>query len=102
MRTLTLSIPDELYHVFEHIAARDGSTVEAVALDWLARNGPKPRPHLTEAESQAAWDRLLRTMGTVATGDPRSADNDRIDADVARGLASRSGAPTADADMDCT
>lgn len=84
MKTLTLNIPDEFYHAFERIAARDGSTVEAVALDWLARNGPKPRPQLTEAESQAAWDRLLSHMGTVATGDPRSADNDRIDADLAR------------------
>jgi len=84
MRTITLEVPDELYRAFEHTAARDGRPVKAVAVEWLAAHEPKPSPTLTEDESQAAWERLLRHAGSVESGDPHSADNERIDADLAR------------------
>ena len=53
-------------------------------LEFLLRYGPKPCPPLAEEERQAARERLLRFAGAVNSGDPRSADNDRIDADLAR------------------
>jgi len=84
MRTLTFEVPDQLYEAFEKMAAREGRSVEALALEWLARHEPKPRPNLTEDESRAAWDRLLRHAGSFESGDPSSADNERIDADLAR------------------
>jgi len=84
MRTLSFSVPDQLYGAFEEMAAREGRAVEAIAVEWLARHEQKPRPKLTEEENQAAWDRLLRHAGTFESGDPRSADNERIDADLAR------------------
>jgi LPS sulfotransferase NodH len=84
MKTLTFEVPDELYQAFEQTAARDGRPVKAVAAEWLAEHEPKPRPNLTEEESKAAWERLLRHAGSVETGDPHSADNERIDADLAR------------------
>ena len=87
-KTLTFEIPDELYEVFEQRAAREGRTTEAVALEWLAQHGPKPRPKLSEEEMQAALDELLQFAGAANSGDPRSADNERIDEDLAKEYAS--------------
>ena len=84
MRTLTFEVPDELYEAFEQMAAKYGRSVEAVALESLAKHAPKSRADLTEEERRAAWERLMRHMGTVDSGDPHSADNERIDADLAR------------------
>jgi hypothetical protein len=84
MKTLTFEVPDELYEAFEEVAAKDGRSVEAVALEWLAKHEPKPRPKLTDEESRAAWERLMRHAGSFESGDPHSADNERIDADLAR------------------
>jgi urease accessory protein UreE len=83
-KTLTFEIPDELYKVFEEKAAREGRATEAVALEWLARTVYRPRPKLTEEERREAAERLRRHAGAVSSGDPLSADNDRIDADLAR------------------
>jgi len=38
----------------------------------------------TDEEHRAAWERLLRHAGAVRSGEPHCADNDRIDADLAR------------------
>jgi hypothetical protein len=66
------------------IAAKSGRPKEEVAAEWRARYGPKPPPQLTEEEREAAWERLRRHMGAVSSGDPDSANNERIDADLAR------------------
>lgn len=87
-KTLTFEIPNELYEVFEQRAAREGRTTESVALEWLAHHAPKPRPKLSDEERQAALDELLQFAGAANSGDPRSADNDRIDEDLAREYAS--------------
>jgi len=84
MKTLTYEVPDELYQAFEQIAERDGRPVHAVALEWLAKEAARGKPPLSEAERRAARQRLLRHAGCVNSGDPRSADNDRIDTDLAR------------------
>lgn len=83
-KVLTFEVPDELYEAFQQMAAKYGRTTEAVALEWLAKHAPKPRPSLTEAERQAARERFERHFGTWNSGDPNSADNERIDADLAR------------------
>ena len=84
MKTLTFQVSDEVYEACQQIAAKYGRTEEEVVLEWLAKRAQKKRPKLTEEESRAAWERLLRYAGAVSSGDPRSADNDRIDADLAR------------------
>jgi len=84
MKTLTFQVSDEVYEACQQIAAKYGRTEEAVVLEWLVRRISKPRPKLTDEESRAAWERLLQHAGAVSSGDPRSADNDRIDADLAR------------------
>jgi hypothetical protein len=83
-RTLTFEIPNELYEVFEQRAAREGRTPESIALEWLARTVHRRRPKLSEQELKEAWERLARHAGAVSSGDPHSADNDRIDEDLAR------------------
>ncbi|HZN68894.1 MAG TPA: hypothetical protein VFB66_26680 [Tepidisphaeraceae bacterium] len=42
---------------------------------------PLKRPATADPQS---WDRLLRHMGAVDSGDPHAADNERIDTDLAR------------------
>jgi len=83
-KTLTFEIPDEIYEVLEQRAAREGRTTESVALEWLAKTVHKPRPKLSEEELKEAWERLSRHAGAVDSGDPHSADNERIDEDLAR------------------
>lgn len=46
-----------------------------------------PKPLLSEAEKQLAEERFARWIGAVSSGDARSADNERIDADLARAYA---------------
>ncbi|MEK6320713.1 MAG: hypothetical protein AABN33_03405 [Acidobacteriota bacterium] len=87
-KTLTFEIPEELYEAFDHIAQRDGKTTEQVALEYLSRRAAERRPKLSDEERQAARERLLRYAGAVNSGDPDSADNERIDADLAREYAS--------------
>ena len=84
MKTLTFQVSDEVYEACQQIAAKYGQTEEEVVLEWLAKRVSKRRPELTEEESRAAWERLLRHAGAVSSGDPCSADNDRIDADLVR------------------
>jgi len=84
MKTLTFQVCNEVYEACQQIATQYGRTEEEVVLEWLAKRASKQRPTLTEEESRAAWERLLQHAGAVKSGDPRSADNDRIDADLAR------------------
>jgi hypothetical protein len=83
-KTLTFEIPDEIYEACEQIAARDGRTTEAVALEYLARHAPRPRPKLSDKELRAAREELMSFAGAADSGDPRSGDNERIDEDLAR------------------
>ena len=83
MKTLTFQVPDEAYEACQQMAAKYGNTVEECVLEFLLKYGPKPRPRLVEEERQAARERLLRFAGAVNSGDQRSADNDRIDEDLA-------------------
>ena len=83
-RTLTFEIPEELYQTFEKMAAKYGKTTEQVALEYLAQHAPKPRPKLSEEELREARQRLLRHAGAASLGYPTGADNESIDADLAR------------------
>lgn len=84
MKTLTFQVPDELYQAFEQIAQRDGRPVDAVALEWLAKEANSRKPPLSDAERRAARKELLEFAGAADTGDPHSCDNERIDSDLAR------------------
>lgn len=84
-RPLEEQFSKELLETFQAVAARHGRTREDVAAEWVAKyRRPEPRPPLTQEESRAAWERLRRHCGAVDSGDPHSADNERIDAESAR------------------
>lgn len=83
-KTLTFEIIDEIYAELEKRAEREGRPVETVALEWLARHPPLRRPKLNEDEMKAAREQLRQFAGAVDSGDPHSADNERIDEDLAR------------------
>jgi hypothetical protein len=70
--------------LLRQVAAQTGRSFEEVKAEWKAAVAPKPRPPLSEEERRAARERLRRRAGAVSSGDPHSADNDRIDADLAR------------------
>lgn len=85
--TLSFEIPDEIYGWIKDLAVKMGKPVETVALEYLLRMQPAPLPQLTEEERRQAQERMRRHSGSVSSGDPHSADNDRIDADLARAYA---------------
>jgi hypothetical protein len=87
-KTVSFEIPDEIYELLEQQAIKEGRTTESIALEWLASCQPKPRPKMTEEERREAIERFRRHAGAVSSGDPHSADNERIDEDLAREYAS--------------
>ena len=84
MKTITVQLPDEVYEVLEEISERHHKPIELLALEWLAKYGPRPKPQLSESERQAGLDRLRQFAGAHKGNDPHGSDNERIDADLAR------------------
>ena len=84
MKTITIELVDEVYEVLQQDAAKTGRPIEDLALEWRAKHRLKPRPKLTDEERRAARERLLRFSEGVNSGDPHSADNERVDRDIER------------------
>ena len=63
MKTLAIEVPDELYEAFEQMAAKCGRSVEAVALESLAKHAPKRPAKLTAKRRRAGLARLMRQRG---------------------------------------
>lgn len=77
-------IHPEIYKLLEMTAERRGRPVEELADEWRRQFTPKPRPQLTEEEKKAAMERLLKHAGAADLGYATGADNESIDADLAR------------------
>src|SRR5438105_15842539 len=60
------AIPPDIYELLRRVAANTGRNVEDVARSFLRQATPKPRPHVSEAEADAADDRL--SQETVSLG----------------------------------
>ncbi len=82
-KTITLELPDEVYESLEQVSREAGRELEDVAAEWLASRAPARLMPLTDAERRAALDELAPFIGAIESGDPRSADNWRIDEDLA-------------------
>ncbi|CAN5468380.1 hypothetical protein BH10ACI1_BH10ACI1_24590 [soil metagenome] len=54
------------------------------AIVTLLEEKKSAKPEISEAEKQAAEERFARWIGSVKSGNPRSADNEQIDEDLAR------------------
>jgi len=77
-------IHPENYKLLQMTAERTRRPVEELADEWVKQLTPKPRPQLTEEEKKAAMERLLRHAGAASLGYATGADNESIDADLAR------------------
>jgi len=86
MKTMTLELPDEVYEEVMRTARESQlPPTQVVTARVVSGFSPrKPKPVLTPEEYEAARQRLLRHAGAVSSGNPNSADNERIDADLAR------------------
>ncbi len=82
-KTITLEIPDEVFSSFQKLAASKGETAEKFVLEIVLKNFPKANGSLSEQEKSDALKDLMRFSGAVNSGNPRSADNEQIDADLA-------------------
>ena len=84
MTTVTFQVPDEVYEACRQRAARYQTSVEECVLDFLLQHRPKPRPQTIPEGPRAARERLRRHAGAQSLGYPTGADNESIDADLAR------------------
>lgn len=78
---ITITLPDEVYQPLIAAAERQGRTPEELAAEHLA-GLVAPRPSPAPGERDKAD--ITRFFGAVSLGDATGADNDRIDADLAR------------------
>jgi hypothetical protein len=74
---LTLELPEEIYQPVKRAAEQSGQTPEEWAVARL-------RSAVPAVDRAAALERLLRHAGAVDLGRPTGADNDQIDADLAK------------------
>ena len=82
-KTITLEIPDEVFSSFQKLAESKGETAEKFVLEIVLKNFPKSNGSLSEQEKSDALKKLMKFSGAVNSGNPRSADNEQIDDDLA-------------------
>lgn len=83
-KNLTLEIPDEVFSNFQRQAESKGETAEKFVLEIVLKNSPKMNDGLSEQEKDQALEELMKFSGSVNSENPRSGDNEQIDADLAK------------------
>lgn len=83
-KTITLDVPDDLFEIFRLIANSSGRRIEEVALDFFAKTAPRPPNGRSQEEAAEARRRFEQRFGEISLGYPTGADNESIDADLAR------------------
>ncbi|MFN7944809.1 MAG: hypothetical protein U0Z53_05620 [Blastocatellia bacterium] len=78
--TITVTLPDEIYQPLVEAALKHGQTPEEFAAERLAESVPLPQLN----GGQVGKGDITRFFGMWDSGDLNSADNERIDADLAR------------------
>jgi hypothetical protein len=85
-RSISLEIPDNVYAAIERVAA----VTKQTPAEWMVRMLTHHLPARTGSENgedRCAAEEFRQLFGSVQSGDPRAADNERIDADLARAYA---------------
>ncbi len=80
-QTQTLELPTELYEALVRAAQDNGTT----PTEWIAARLPHAangKPETSEDTLAEANARLFSFSGIAKSGNPRSADNEPIDADL--------------------
>jgi predicted transcriptional regulator len=83
-QSLTLQLSDATFAALQQQAEAIGVEPAAVAAASLEHQFGVPLSPSTEAERQVARQRFERHFGAVDLGHPTGADNEAIDADLAR------------------
>lgn len=83
-KTITLDVPDDLYEVFSMVASASGKRIEEVALDFFSKTAPRSHHYKSREEANEARARFERHFGEISLGYAIGADNESIDADLAR------------------
>jgi len=78
--SLTITLPDEIFQPLAEAALEQGRTPEEIAAERLSESIPALR---SNGAGEKKGD-ITRFFGAWDSGDPNSADNERIDADLAR------------------
>ena len=82
---LTLELSDEVYAVWrQHANAVGLSVAEWIIASLGQQNGFPTHPVPTEVQRREARERLLRYAGAISLGCATGADNESIDADLAK------------------
>ena len=81
--TDTYALPEELCEVLAEKAEAEGRSLEVVAAEHFARH-QKARQRVSPEESDRRRAAFERHLGEYDSGRDDSADNERIDADLAR------------------
>ncbi len=83
-KTITFDVPDDLYEVFHMVASASGKRIEEVALDFFSKTAPRSRHYKSQEEANEARARFEQHFGEISLGYATGADNESIDADLAR------------------
>lgn len=81
--TITYELPEELFNVLEKKAQHEGRPLDLVIAEYKLKQYPA-RPPISSDEAERRHREFVATFGSYDSGDPHSADNDRIDQDLAR------------------
>ena len=82
-KILTLEIPDEVFRNFQKQAESRGETAEKLVLEIVLKTYSKTNNTLSNQEKDQALEKFMKHAGAINSGNPRSADNEQIDADLA-------------------
>jgi len=92
-QVLTLELSDADYASLRYRAQLSGVTIAEWAIASLKENNRLAKPKSqNEAEKQAARQRFCRHAGAINLGYATGADNESIDADLAKAYANELGA----------
>ena len=83
-KNITIELPDEVFAALQAVAQESGTSMELLALQWMKDFGARSAPASPAADRREARAALLALAGAHDSGDPQSADNDRIDADLGK------------------
>jgi len=77
------SVHPDIQKLLQQVASRKNMPIDQVLFQWKTKYGSKIRHNLADSERKACLHPLHRYAGAVSSGDSHSADNDRIDAELA-------------------
>lgn len=76
---ITCKLPDVLFEVLAKQARKEHRPIEQVVIEWLSKH-----PHESPPPRARRKHKLERVIGSYRGNDPHAADNERIDADLAK------------------